>query len=468
MALSPDHPDAFGALAMAAIGACNFERIEKIKPRLKEEILAGHKVVPPVILLGQEDDLALQRKCAEINLQAWLAVDPEAKADTLDVASYGNHPLRIAYMSSNFGSHPVGRQIVGVLERHDRSRHEVIGLSLGESDGSSLRYRIQSACNQFHDLSQMSDAVAADFVKRLKVHVLVDLNCQTEGWRPAICKRRAAPVQVNYLGYAGTAAADFMDYVMADSQTVPTDHEPFYSEKITRLPGSFWPSDGKRAVMESSRQANGLPEEGVVFCAFNNHHKMSHSMFACWMRLLHAVPGSILWLRSAPEAVLRNLCRHAAVNNVDPERIIFASIASDEAHLGRHRLADLFLDTAPYNAHSSAGDALWMGLPVLTLKGRCFAGRVASSMLHALDMPELVTESLDAYEAAALALARDRSKLEASRTKLATRLMTAPLFDEERFCANLEAAYRTMWSVARAGAPPHSFSVQDRLQSPPA
>jgi predicted O-linked N-acetylglucosamine transferase (SPINDLY family) len=459
LALSPDHADAFGALATAAIGACDFERVEMIKPRLRDEILAGRIVMPPVILCGQEDDPALQRKCGEVNLRAWLADDLGAAAVPLDLTHYGDRPLRIAYMSSNFGNHPVGRQIVGVLEKHDRSRHEVIGLSLGGNDGSGLRHRITGACDQFLDLSDKSDADAAAMVRQLKVHVLVDLNCQTEGWRPGICMRRAAPVQISFLGYAGTTGADFVDYVIADERTVPVVAEPFYSERIARLPDSFWPSDAKRRVAETSRLGNGLPEEALVFCAFNNHHKISRSMFACWMRLLQASPGSVLWLRSAPETVARNLLRQAAASNVDPSRIIFAPVVSDEVHLGRHRLADLFLDTAPYNAHSSASDALWMGLPVLTLKGLSFAGRVASSMLYALDLPELVTDSLQSYEATALALAGDRCRLESLKIKLASRLKTAPLFDGERFRANLEAAYRAMWANAREGKPPRSFSA---------
>jgi protein O-GlcNAc transferase len=460
LALAPDHPDAFGGLAMAAIGACDFDRIEQIKPRLRDDIAMGQKVVPPVVLLGQEDDPVLQRKCGEINLEAWLADDHESNIAVLAPGSYGEHRLRIAYMSSNFGSHPVGRQIVGVLERHDRSRHDVIGLSLQEGDGSGLHRRIRSACDQFHDLSQMSDADAAALVKELKVQILVDLNCQTEGWRPAICRRRAAPVQVSFLGYAGTTGADFMDYVIADGQTIPADAEAFYSEKVARLPHSFWPSDIKRDIAGSSRQSQGLPDAGLVFCAFNNHHKISRAMFACWMRLLKSVPGSVLWLRFAPETVMRNLRRFAAAGDVDPLRIIFAPIAPDDVHLGRHRLADLFLDTAPYNAHSSASDALWMGLPVLTLEGRCFAGRVASSMLHAVGHPELVTQSLEAYEATALDLTRDRSRLAALKVNLASRSGTAPLFDAQRYCADLEAAYGTMWSIARARARPRSFCLR--------
>jgi protein O-GlcNAc transferase len=459
LALSPDHSDAFGALATAAIGGCSFERIDEIKPRLLEQISTGRIVVPPVIFLGQDEDPALQRRCAETNLQAWLEDSPQTAPESLDPTFYRNHPLRVAYMSSDFCNHPVGRQIVGVIERHDRNQFEVIGLGLGGDDGSSLRQRISAGCDKFYDLSKKSDAEAAAFLRALQIHILVDLNSQTEGWRPAILKRRAAPVQASFLGYAGTTGASFIDYVIADKQTVPADMDPSYSEKIVRLPDSFWPSDTKRAFVESSRGSSELPEKGLVFCAFNNHHKINRSIFECWMRLLCGLPGSILWLRSAPDAVVKNLRQYAAAKHVHPLRIVFAPIVSDEVHLGRHRLADLFLDTAPYNAHSSASDALWMGLPVLTLQGRCFAGRVASSMLHALNLPELVTESIDDYETMALALGRDEGRLAALKIKLVSNLTSAPLFDGQRFCDNLERAYRVMWSLARTNAPPRSFSI---------
>lgn len=453
---------------MAAIGACDFARIEEVWPRLMEEVSAGHVLMPPVILLGQSDDLALQLKCSRTNLRAWLSEGPETAPEPLDLESYGDGRLRIAYMSSNFGDHPVGRQIAGIIELHDRSQVEVIGLSLGANDGSGLRDRICGAFDRFYDLSEKSDSEAAALIRQCKVHVLIDLNGQTEGWRPAILRQKPAPVLATFLGYAGSSGADFIDYVIADDQVIPQDAEPFYSERIVRLPGSFWSGDATRPVAVSSREDNGLPREGLVFCAFNNHHKIGRSMFACWMRLLRALPGSILWLRAAPETVVRNLRQYAAAANVDPSRVIFAPVVPDEEHLGRHRLADLYLDTAPYNAHSSASDALLMGLPVLTLRGQSFAGRVASSMLHALDLGELVTDSIAAYEERALALGRDKARLDAIKAKLALRLATSPLFDSKSFCANLEAACRTMWSAARRGEEPRSFSVPTRLQSPPA
>jgi len=458
--LAPTYPAAFSALAAAAIGACAWSRIDQIRPRMLQEIEAGHEVIPPVILLGQVEDPALQRRSCEINLEICLRDSDHAVPEFLDPVRYGDCPLRIAYMSSNFGDHPVGRQIVGVLEHHDRSQCEVICLSLGKNDKSELKNRISTAC-EFYDLSEKSDIEATSIIRELKVHVLIDLNCQTEGWRPGISKARAAPVQVNYLGFAGSSGADFIDYVVADNHTLPEEAEPFYSERIVRLPNCFWPNDAERTAVDSFRRACGLPEQALVFCAFNNHHKITRTIFECWMRILFALPESILWLRFAPDAVVSNLRRHAAGCNIDPSRIVFAPIVSDDVHLGRHRLADLFLDTSPYNAHSSASDALWMGLPVLTLRGQSFAGRVASSMLHALDLPELVTTSLDAYEVKALELAKDRVQLDTLKRKLASRLKTCSLFNSAILSRNLEKAYRTMWSIARTGAQPHSFSVDE-------
>jgi predicted O-linked N-acetylglucosamine transferase (SPINDLY family) len=262
------------------------------------------------------------------------------------------------------------------------------------------------------------------------------------------------------LGYAGTTGADFIDYVIADAEAVPADRAPHFSEKIVHLPHSFWPSDPNRAVAPTpSRAVSGLPQDAFVFCAFNNHHKINAPVFACWMRLLTAVPGSVLWLRRASEAVVRNLRREAAAHGVDPARLVFAPLVAPDMHLARHRLADLFLDTFPYNAHSSASDALWMGLPLVTLRGQGFAARVASSLLCALDLRELVTDSLEDYESLALALSRDPALLQTVRSKLEANIPIAPLFDNERFRRDMETAYRKIWEIAGAGEAPRSFSV---------
>lgn len=460
LALIPDHPDAFGCLAMAAIGACDWPKVAALMPRLLQEVAAGTSVVPPVAFLGQSDDLALQRVCAETNLNALLIAAPGARTALHTGGAYDHERLRVAYMSSNFGVHPVALQIVDLLERHDRAKFEVLGISLGAGDGSDVRARVVKACDAFHDVAAQSDDDVAALLCKLEVDILVDLNGQTLGWRPAILAQRPAPVQVSFLGYAGTTGAEFIDYVIADAEAVPADRAPHFSEKIVHLPHSFWPSDPNRAVAPTpSRAASGLPDNGVVFCVFNNHHKIVSRVFACWMRLLAAVPGSVLWLRTAPQAVARNLRREAAAHGVDPARLVFAPLVAPDMHLARHRLADLFLDTSPYNAHSTASDALSMGLPMVTLRGQGFAARVASSLLCALDLRELVTDSLADYEALALGLARDPMRLQAIRDKLAANLPIAPLFDSDRFQRDMETAYRKIWEIARAGEAPRSFSV---------
>jgi protein O-GlcNAc transferase len=459
LALNPDHPDAFGCLARAAIGACNWAKVAALTPRLLQSVAEGTSVVPPVVFLGQSDDLALQRSCAETNLKALLAA-PEERTGLWQRKVYDHCHIRVAYMSSNFGDHPVAKHMVDLLERHSRSDFEVIGISLEPDDGSELRSRIIKACDAFHDVTAQSDADVAALLLRHKIDILVDLNGQTLGWRPAILAQRPVQVQVSFLGYAGTTGADFVDYVIADAEALPADRAPYYSEKIVHLPKSFWPSDPKpKVALTPTRSACGLPEKGIVFCAFNNHHKISAPVFACWMRLLAIVPASILWLRGAPDAVVRNLSREADEHGIDPARLVFAPIVAPDMHLARHRLCDLFLDTFPYNAHSSASDALCMGVPLVTLRGQSFAARIASSMLHALDLPELVTDSLQSYESLALALAQDPARLQKTKNKLALNLRVEPLFDGGRFCNALETAYRTMQNLARSGKAPQSFSV---------
>jgi predicted O-linked N-acetylglucosamine transferase (SPINDLY family) len=460
LALVPDHPDAFGCLAMTAIGACDWPKVAALTPRLIAEVAMGTSVVPPVAFLSQSDDLLLQRACAETNLKALLAAAPSTGIALCTGKAHDHGRLRVAYMSSDFGVHPVALHIVDLLERHDRTKFEVLGISLGADDGSTLRARIVKACDIFHDVAARRDDDVAALLCKLEVDILVDLNGQTHGWRPAILARRPAPVQVSFLGYAGTTGADFIDYVIADAEAAPADRAPHFSEKIVHLPHSFWPSDPNRAVAPTpSRALSGLPQEAFVFCAFNNHHKINAPVFACWMRLLAAVPGSVLWLRRASEAVVRNLRREAAAHSVDPARLVFAPLVAPDMHLARHRLADLFLDTFPYNAHSSASDALWMGLPLVTLRGQGFAARVASSLLCALDLRELVTDSLEDYESLALALSRDPALLQTVRSKLEANIPIAPLFDNARFRRDMETAYRKIWEIAGAGEAPRSFSV---------
>jgi predicted O-linked N-acetylglucosamine transferase (SPINDLY family) len=351
--------------------------------------------------------------------------------------------------------------MIGVFECHDRTRIETSGVSIGPDDGSAMRRRFERAFGRFIDVGAKSDIEIASLLRRMEIDIAVDLMGFTEGGRPGIFKHRPAPIQVNYLGYPGTIGGDWLDYLIADHVVVPEDRRRFYAEQIVYMPGSFLPRDASVAVSSApiTRAEEGLPDEGFVFACFNNAYKLNPSMFDIWMRLLRAVEGSVLWLPENNRAN-QNLMRDAQARGVERDRLIFAPFRkSPDEHLARLRLADLFLDTLPYNAHTTASDALWAGLPVLTCVGDTFAGRVAASLLHAVGLPEMVTHTLDDYEALALKLVRDTDTLAAIANKLRDHRDTYPLFDTVRFTRHLEAAYTRMWECSQSGEAPGHFAV---------
>jgi predicted O-linked N-acetylglucosamine transferase (SPINDLY family) len=287
------------------------------------------------------------------------------------------------------------------------------------------------------------------------------LNGFTTGCRTPIFAARAAPLQVNYLGYPGTMGADFIDYILADRFVIPEEHHSYYTEKVVYLPDTYQVNDSKRIIADRTpaRAGAGLPEQGFVFCSFNNNYKISPSVFEVWMRLLDEVEGSVLWLYESNAAAMRNLRKQAAERGIAPERLVFAPKIKLEDYLARHRLADLALDTLPYNGHGTTSDALWAGLPVLTCLGTTFPGRVAASLLNAIGLNELITHSLEEYEALALELATNRMRLADIKSKLARNRDTYPLFDTDRFRRHIEAAYTMMWERYQRGEPPESFAV---------
>ena len=375
--------------------------------------------------------------------------------------------IRVGYVSANFRPHAGASLIAGLIERHDRQDFEVIGYSASPDDGSQTRARLASAFDRVVDISATTDRDAAHLVHAEGIDILVDLNGFTQGARTAILAYRPAPIQVNYLGFPATTGADFIDYIIVDPFVVPVDQQPFFSERLVHLPDCYQCNDDKRAISDHtpSRAECGLPEEGFVFCCFNNAYKITPECFEIWMRLLGAVAGSVLWLLDDNPWAKANLAHEAATRGIAPERIVFAPKLSLADHLARHRLADLFLDTLPYNAHTTASDALWAGLPLVTCAGKTFAGRVAGSLLRAIGLPELVTGSLDDYEALALRLARDGDLLAGFRARLARNRFTHPLFDTERFARNIEAAYRQMWETWKAERPPATFSVSPAVDA---
>lgn len=373
---------------------------------------------------------------------------------------YRHDRIRLAYISPDLREHPVGHLMAGVIEHHDKTRFETIAISLGIDDGSRIRGRMVQAFDRFIDAKTIPSNQIAQLIKGLEVDILVDLAGYTADSRPEVLVQKPAPIQVNFLGYAGSMGIRQMDYLIADRHVAPREHWPYYQEKIVYLPDAYMPTDSSIEIPAEApgRAAYGLPESGVVFCAFCHDYKISPAIFAIWMRLLKAVPGSVLWLMSRNEISQRNLRASAQAQGVDPDRLVFASrVPRVEDHLARYRLADLFLDTFPYNAHTTAADALMAGLPVVTCMGRAFHARVAGSLVHAVGLPELATHDIRDYEALALALASQPERVARLKAHLGEVRRTSPLFDTSRFCRNLETAYLAMYRAYQLGDAPDAL-----------
>ena len=457
LAIDPEHPYALGASIMAYLAACSWERIESLLPVIEEQVAAGKAVFPPFNLLALPVSPATQLQCARHFVRRQLPQVPPIGA----AARLRSHKIRIAYLSGDFRRHPVGYGIVGLLEEHDRVRFEVHAVSYGPDDGSELRTRTAAAVDRFHDVGERADRDTAALINELAVDIVIDLAGHTENSRMGILAHRPAPIQVSYFGYPGTTGADFIDYVMADRIVLPADQQPFFSEKIVHLPACYQANDAKRqtAPVAPTRSDIGLPEGAVVFTCFSNAWKISRPMLGIWARLLGACPNSVLWLYFVNESALANIQQELLSLGIDPARVILAPFVDQPDHLARLGLADLFLDTLPYNAHTTASDALWAGVPVLTCQGPTFAGRVAASALQAVGLPELVTNSLDEYEALAVKLADDPALLGSLRERLAQNRLSRTLFDTARLARHIEAAYLTMWEICQRGEPPKAFSV---------
>jgi predicted O-linked N-acetylglucosamine transferase (SPINDLY family) len=351
--------------------------------------------------------------------------------------------------------------MAGVFEHHDRNRFETIAISLQPEFPSPTRNRLQIAFDDFIGAARMSDRQVAELIRAREIDIAVDLTGYTGHTRADIFADRPSPIQVNYLAFPGTMGAEFIDYIVADKVVIPEDQHDAYTERVVYLPETYQPRDRSQTSSDRpmTRQACGLPERGFVFCCFNQNYKITPEIFDIWARLLRTVDGSVLWLLEGNAAAPANLRCEAERRGVPGDRLVFATHIPPGEHLARHRQADLFLDTRPYNAHTTASDALWAGLPVVTCPGETFASRVTASLLEAAMLPELVTRSLDEYASLALALARDPDQLAAIKAKLATNRLIAPLFDTARYTRNLEAAFTEMWSRRQRGDAPASFAV---------
>jgi predicted O-linked N-acetylglucosamine transferase (SPINDLY family) len=458
VALDGSLPYAFGAWLHLKMRMCDWNDLPQALERLARGLANRERICPPFSVLVALDSPALQRAAAEI----WVADRLSPPSALPPIPARGpRERVRIGYFSADFHEHATMHLLAELFERHDRRCFEITAFSFGHDAADPLRQRVAAAFDRFLDVRNQSDRDIALLARALEIDIAVDLKGYTQGNRAGILALRAAPLQVNYMGYAGTTGAPFIDYFVGDRVVIPEDCAQYFSERIVRMPETYWVVDTRRAIAESTldRAAAGLPETGFVFCCFNSCYKITPAMFDCWMRILRAVDGSVLWLLRENEWAEANLRREAAARGIDPERVVFAPFLPSAEHLARHRLADLFIDTLPCNAHTTASDALWTGLPVVTCPGSSLVSRVATSILHAARLPELVAASLDEYEARAIELARDRAALQALREKLAAHRATAPLFDVETWTRDLEAAYRTMYDRYAQGLPPESFDV---------
>jgi predicted O-linked N-acetylglucosamine transferase (SPINDLY family) len=456
--LAPDYPFAAGQQLHARMLCCDWEGVGPLLERVREGVRTGLRTIEPFAFHGICDDLAELARCASTYATARY---PAHRKPLGDDVRYHHGKIRVGYLCGEFRAHATSLLMAGVWEAHDRERFELVAFDNGHDDGSELRRRIVAAFDEVVPIAALDDAAAAAAVRAREIDVLVNLNGYYGLGRQGVFARRPAPVQVNYLGFPGTLGAPYVDYLVADRHVILREDERHYAECVVRLPDSYQANDDRRAVDPHvpSRAEEGLPDDGFVFCCFNNSYKITPEVFAVWMRLLMRVPHSVLWLVQTTPVAARNLRREAERRGVAPERLVFAPYRDPARHLARHRLADLVLDTLPYNAHTTGSDALRSGVPVVTVRGRSFAGRVGASLLHAVGLPELVTESLPEYESLAWTLATDAAALAAMRGKLARLLEDCALFDTGRFTRHLEAAFAGMWVRHERGELPQAFDV---------
>jgi protein O-GlcNAc transferase len=456
--LQPKAPAVQSSLLVEKQRVCDWSRFEELSAAVVDAASADGTGEPifPFNLVSIVSSPAQQLACARRYAHT---ISEELSRARKRAAFRFDRPnasrLRIGYLSSEFHEHATAYLAAELFELHDRGRYEVFAYSYGPDEGSAMRQRLRTTIEHFVDVRTISSEAAAAAIHADAVDILVDLKGFTLHARPDISALRPAPVQVSFLGYPGTMGADYIDYLVGDRFVVPAAQERNYSEALVLMPGSYQVNDRQRPVGQAPGRAElGLPRDGFVFCCFNQTYKILPSVFACWMRMLRAVPGSVLWLLDWNPWATANLRSEASKHGVEGARLIFGSMLPQAAHLARIGAADLFVDTFPYTAHTTGSDALWAGLPLLTRSGDTFASRVAGGLLHAVGLPELVTESEQAFELLGIQLAREPERLSQLRARLQRARDTCALFDTPRFVRHLESAYDVMWLIHRAcGAP---------------
>jgi predicted O-linked N-acetylglucosamine transferase (SPINDLY family) len=458
MALNAALPGLHGIRLDAKTQICDWKDLQTERAQLGDKLRGGQAASPPFTFLALSGSAQQQRAAAEIWGQAICPLNPALPS--LPIRSPGGK-IRVGYFSADFNDHPVMHLAAGMLEKHDRAQFELTAFSFGPESQDLMKPRLMAAFDRFIDVRGHSDQEVALLARKLKIDIAVDLTGFTHNCRPGILALRAAPLQVSYLGYPGTMGVEYMDYLIADRTLIPEASQRHYAEKIIYLPHSYQVNDSTRCIADTeiSRQDLQLPPSGFVFCCFNNNFKINPETFDVWMRILKRVDGSVLWLLCENPSAIGNLRREAERRGVNHERLVFAGRVRMAEHLARHRVADLVLDTLPYNAHTTASDALWAGVPVLTCIGEAFASRVAASLLKAMDVPELVTSTWTEYEDLAIELAHDSQRLRQLRQRLAKGRISAPLFNTSLSTRHIEAAYRMIFERYQAQLRPEHIDV---------
>jgi len=442
--IDKNYEDLLASYIAAKMQVCDWTNYEIDLKDLN--ILLDKKIVTaPFHVLSLFDDPKLHYSVAKSYYESEIPID-----DSLGDLNFPiiNSKIRIGYFSADFHNHATSFLMVNIFELHDRSKFEFYAFSFGPNLNDEMRFRLSNAFDQFIDVSYMSDYEVTNLARKLNINIAIDLKGYTEGQRAGIFSKRCAPIQVNFLGYPGTMSAPFYDYIIADSIIIPNNMELFYSEKIVFLPNTYQPNDSNKVISSNNlkKQDHGLPENAFVFCSFNNTYKILPEIFDIWLNILKAVPHSVLWLIKDNNLAVSNLRMYAEKNGVSSDRLIFADRLKLDEHLARHKFADLFLDTFPYNAHTTASDALWAGLPVLTCQGKSFASRVASSLLVAINLSEFITNTFCEYQSKAIYFARNTKIIDDAKLSLEKNRNTYPLFNSLSFTRDLEMAYFQMYS----------------------
>ena len=449
VAIEPGYDYARGDLLHLRMHSADWRDMDRELGTIDHDIAAGRHVANPFVYQAMSSSLARLQACSVL----YTAHRHPPAAPLCTKATRRREKLRIGYVAGEFREHATACLTAGLFESHDRDRFDIVAFDSGFSDASPMRRRLEAGFDRFIDIAALPDSDAAARIAAEEIDILINLNGYFGKQRMGVFAHRPAPVQVNYLGFPGTLGATYIDYILADRFVIPEPEQAFYTEKVVYLPDSYQVNDSWRetATNVPSRRDQGLPAKGFVFCNFNQTYKLTPSTFAIFMRLLQQTEGSVLWLLKTSNIAVENLRREAEAQGVRGDRLVFASYVPAADHLARLAMADLCLDGLPYGAHTTASDALWAGVPLVTCYGESFAGRVAASLLHASGLSDLVTPDLVQYEALALALSHDPDRLQSVRSRLASNRTTAPLFDTDRFRRHMEAAYMKMWEIAEGG-----------------